>query len=197
MFIKLLGSPLKSWNPTSYVKTWLRKYSSATDTQTRMVSSSDKIEKKHSLWHYLHFSIRKWRSKTSVQFRRVPTTFVGLHPCHNATARNTDDRTTSLLARWRALYVVIISDLSANFTHRGVPSSAVVSPHPPTQSQQPSFLCPSSNCHDIASLPEVHALPAQIDIAIDKFGGGRRWHTPRRPGILFWRGRRWCRRRGQ
>ena len=51
MFIKLHGPPLGSWNSTMYAKTWLRKHRSATDTQTRVVSSKDKT--KDPLWQFL------------------------------------------------------------------------------------------------------------------------------------------------
>jgi len=44
LFIKLHGLPLKSWNPTRYAKTWLRKHRSATDTQTRVAVSQDKTK---------------------------------------------------------------------------------------------------------------------------------------------------------
>ena len=54
MFIKLHGPPLRSWNPTRYAKTWLRKHRSAMDTQTRVASlnpSEDKTE--DPLWQFL------------------------------------------------------------------------------------------------------------------------------------------------
>jgi len=50
LFIKLHGPPLKSWNPTTYAKTWLRKHRSATDTQTRVAVSQDKT--KDPLWQF-------------------------------------------------------------------------------------------------------------------------------------------------
>jgi len=54
MFIKLHGPPLRSWIPTRYAKTWLRKHRSAMDTQTRVASmnpSEDKTE--DPLWQFL------------------------------------------------------------------------------------------------------------------------------------------------
>jgi len=48
LFFKLHGPPLKSWNPTRYTKTWLRKHRSATDTQTLVAVSQDKT--KDPLW---------------------------------------------------------------------------------------------------------------------------------------------------
>jgi len=58
MFIKLLGPPQRSGNPTSYTKAWLWKHQSATDTKTSV--DKDLVEKEHfltvlilALWHYM------------------------------------------------------------------------------------------------------------------------------------------------
>jgi len=63
LFIKLHGPPLKSWNPTTYAKTRLRKHRSATDTQTRVAVSQDQT--KDPLWQFFWrvLSVRVCRPK--------------------------------------------------------------------------------------------------------------------------------------
>jgi len=81
LFIKLHGPLLKSWNPTRYTKTWLRKHLSATDTQTRVAVSQDKT--KDSLWQFF------WRVCRPKLFKNLclslvsgvpPLLVLGLHP---------------------------------------------------------------------------------------------------------------------
>ena len=86
LFIKLHGPPLKSWNPTTYAKTWLRKHRSATDTQTRVAVSQDQT--KDPLWQFFWrvLSVRVCRPKLFKNLylslvSGVPHFFLGLHPC--------------------------------------------------------------------------------------------------------------------
>jgi len=54
MFITINGPPLNSWNPDSYVKSWLAKHRSADDTRSKhsKPTSIDEVQKK-SLWQIL------------------------------------------------------------------------------------------------------------------------------------------------
>jgi hypothetical protein len=52
LFIKLHGPPLRSWNPSKYSSTWLRKHRTASDTKTRTVSNRQQ-EKADPVWQFL------------------------------------------------------------------------------------------------------------------------------------------------
>ena len=80
--VKLHGSPLKSWNATTYAKTWLRKHRSATDTQTRVAVSQPKIRCGNFFDVYECMSgLNCLKTLRLSLVSGVPTSFLGLHPC--------------------------------------------------------------------------------------------------------------------